>query len=121
METLIARLIKSVWAGRAQQPTGGDCQVQMAKMRARFIARYRLVEVPGRPEELEHTKTGLRVSMGLSSKSIRVRSQQGRMWLDWIDVAVRPAGEGWQDETLAFLDEHFGYIDPSKIKAPRSF
>lgn len=114
--SILSELIQRVWNDRRVSPSGSDCQVQMAKMRARLIARYRLVEVPGRPEELEHTQTGKRVSLGLASKSVRVRAQQGRMWLAWIDVQVYGEGEGWQDRTLAFLDEHFGYIKPRPIR-----
>lgn len=118
--TLVGRLIRSVWEGRSKQPSGGDCQVQMAKMRARFVARYRLHEVPGRPEELRDLQTGKRISLAYASKSIRVRFQDGRRWLDRIDLPVYPGGEGWQDRAMPLTDAHFGYIDQKKIKPPRT-
>ena len=56
--------------------TGSDVQRQLASMRARLVARYKLVAVSGRPEELEQTSTGKRVSLGYGCKTVRVRRQQ---------------------------------------------
>ena len=86
--------------------TGSDIQRQLASMKARLVARYKLVAVPGRPEELEQTSTGKRVSLGYGCKTVRVRKQQGRTWLDRIDLQI---AEGWHAEVYAFLDLHFGW------------
>ena len=86
--------------------TGSDVQRQLASMRARLVARYKLVAVSGRPEELEQTSTGKRVSLGYGCKTVRVRKQQGRTWIDRIDLQI---AEGWHAEVYAFLDEHFGW------------
>jgi hypothetical protein len=89
------------------QPTGSDAQRIMASIHARLVARYKLVAVPGRPEELMQPGTDRRVSHGYGCKSIRIRRQQGRNWLDRIDIQIR---EGWHAEVYEFLDDHFGFI-----------
>jgi hypothetical protein len=90
--------------------TGSNVQRQMGSMRARLVARYKLVAVPGRPEELEQTRTGKRVSLGYGCKTVRVRKQAGREWLDRIDLQI---AEGWHAEVYAFLDAHFEYRIPT--------
>jgi hypothetical protein len=103
-------------ATKLPQPTGSDVQRTMAAIRVRLTARYVLAAVPGRAEELEQTATGRRVSLGYGCKSIRIRRQEGRTWLDHIDIPIR---EGWHAEVYAYLDDHFGYIPSKDIKAPR--
>lgn len=93
------------------QPSGSDIQRTIAQIRARLVARYKLTEVPGRPEELTD-RNDARVSLAYAHRSIRLRKQNGRDWISHIDLQVNDA---WGTEVYAFLDGHFGYIDPGKL------
>lgn len=93
--------------------TGSDAQKQMALMRARLVARYRLTAVRGRDEELQLPGTDKRVSLGYGSKTIRVRRQTGTHWDEHIDFQI---DEGWSNELYAFLDPHFGFVSPATIR-----
>ena len=118
--SVLSELLVSVWSGRRRQPTGAEAQVALARFRAGLVARYKLKAVPGRPEELEETVTGKRVSLAYASKSIRVRLQQGRLWLDRRDFAV-PTNEAGllatKNAVFVFTDPHFDWLD---AKAPRA-
>lgn len=109
------------------QPTGSDVQRQMASLKARLIARYKLHAVPGRPEELEANRPVLNepivmgkpivvgdpgkvVSLGYGCRTIRIRKHDGRKWSATKDIQVR---EGWHAEVYAYLDEYFGFVSPS--------
>lgn len=93
------------------QPTGSDAQRTIASIHARLVARYRLSAVPGRPEELAD-QNDRRVSLAYASRSIRIRKQQGRTWLDHIDLVIN---EGWHAEVYRFLDGHFGFVSPATL------
>lgn len=99
--------------GSRPATTGSDVQRQMAMMRARLIARYKLVAVPDRAEELRMPHTDRRVSLGYATKTIRVRRQTGTHWDDHIDFQI---GEGWSNELYASLDSHFGFISPATVR-----
>lgn len=94
--------------------TGSDVQRQMASMRARVIARYRLTAIPGRPEELTKPNSDLGVSFGYGCKTIRVRAMTGREWNDELthDYQIQ---EGWGADLYAQLDRHFGFISPAIV------
>lgn len=94
--------------------TGADAYRQMSVMRARLIARYKLVEVPGRPEELRNAGRVLGVSLGYGCKTIRVRAMLGREWIDELthDFQIR---EGWGADLYALLDRHFGFVSPMVV------
>lgn len=85
-------------------------EVVIARLRARLTAKYQLVAVPGRPEELEHSKSGRRVSVvygGLGS--VRIRLQEGRVWGETIDFPLDRALDSEHAVRLAFrTDAHFG-------------
>lgn len=95
-------------SGAGLPSTGGDAQRQIARMRAHLIARYKLVAVQGRPEELEHPN-GRRVSLGYGSKTIRVRLQEGRDWKERHDFQI---AEGWGAVLYAMCDPWFAQLDP---------
>lgn len=108
---------------------GSQAQRQIAQMRARAIARYLLVAVPGRPEELSQPGTDKRISVGYGCGQIRVRTQQGRTWLDWQDYRIvghEGASRVGDDSphVLVYrqmyrqLDPHFGPIEASAELAP---
>lgn len=116
---------------RISGPTGSDVQRQLASLKARLIARYKLHTVPGRPEELEANRPilngqpvmgkpivvgdpGKVISLGYGCGTIRIRKHNGREWTDWIDLQVTNAG--WHDEVYAFLDSHFGYQPQTTTK-----
>lgn len=101
-------------AARPDTITGSDVQRMVAAIRARLVARYRLVAVPGRSEELEDPRNGKRVSLGYGSRTIRIRRQQGRMWLDCRDLQIR-VDSGWHAEVFAYLDPHFEYVSPAAL------
>lgn len=90
--------------------TGADVQRMTAAIHARLVARYRLVAVPGRPEELADPKNDRRVSLGYGCRTIRVRIQQGRTWINRIDLQI---GDGWHSEVFDFCDPHFEYVSPA--------
>lgn len=96
-------------SGRAS--TGAEAQHQFNVMWARLIARYRLREVPGRPEELAQIGSPeLGVSLGYGCKTIRVRQMVGRKWVAHVDFQI---GTGWGAELYAFLDSHFRFSPPT--------
>lgn len=103
--------------------TGSSIQRQMATLRARLVARYKMHTVPGRPEELaqptitvEHEGrivreySGRVVSLGYGCGTIRVRKHDGRQWIDHIDLQPN---DGWHGQVYAFLDEFMGYVSDS--------
>ncbi len=100
-------------AGPELQPM--TAQRQMALMQARMVARYQLVAVAGRSEELvkpqEPGTDGLSVgvSIGYGCRSIRVRKMHGRTWTDHMDFQI---GEGWTVDLCSYLDTHFGFKQP---------
>lgn len=117
--------------------TGSQIQRQMATMKARLIARYRLTATPGRPEELVQSRPilngpiemgkpvmvgepGHTVSLGYGCGTVRVRKHGGegdRVWIDTRDVLIR---EGWHAEVYEFLDQFFGYVDPKQLYVPKN-
>lgn len=93
-------------------------QRQMALMKARAIARYKLTAVPGRPEELirpEGDGLSVGVSFGYGCRSIRVRKMHGRTWTDHLDFQIE---EGWTPVLCHFLDAHFGFVQPQVRATP---
>ena len=88
--------------------TGADAQRQLARMKARAVARYNLVAVPGRPEELARPGTDKAVSFGYGCKTIRVRPMTGRVWDDDNTVDYQIA-EGWSATLYGQLDRHFDF------------
>lgn len=121
MSTLATRV--GLYSDNSPLPgvTGSGIQRQMASLKARLIARYKLHSVPGRPEELTGNLLGVEtaldrvVSLGYASKTIRIRKHGGesnRTWVDYIDVQLNA---GWHDEVYAFLDSFFGYVSPSVL------
>lgn len=105
--------------------TGSSIQRQMATLKARLIARYRLHTVPGRPEELaqqtidveidgQHQDTyhGKTVSIGYGCGTIRIRKHDGRQWIQHLDLQPN---DGWHAQVYQFLDSWMSYVDPNKI------
>jgi hypothetical protein len=88
--------------------SGGDAQNQLARMKARAVARYNLEAIPGRPEELRQPGTDKGVSFGYGCKTIRVRAMTGRNWLDHLTHDFQ-VSEGWGNVLYALLDGHFGF------------
>lgn len=96
-------------------PSGSDAQRVIAMIRARLTARYKLTAVPGRPEELSTGGlTDRRVSLGYGCKTIRIRRQQGREWIDRIDIQIK---EDWHAEVYTFLDPHFEWRQSVKVSS----
>jgi len=99
--------------------SGADAAEQIAAMRSRIKTRYRLTEVPGRPEELRQSAgvpslhPDLRVSLGYGCHTIRVRTQVGHRWLAAADFQIE---EGWAARLYALLDPHFGFVTPLVVK-----
>lgn len=88
-------------------------EAYIRRMRELAIERYRLVEVPGRPEELvrvvaDSTASQLGVSFAYAGGTIRVRPMVGRKWVDEEITDFRLAS-GWKDRFFRLLDRHFGY------------
>jgi hypothetical protein len=103
----------------AYQPTtGSDAQTQLARMKARLVARYRLSAVAGRPEELVRPGTSRGVSLGYGCKTIRVRLMLGRVWAGSVDFQIH---EGWQTKLDELVDEWFGKPIPKPIPKPPGF
>lgn len=102
---------------------GGDAQVQIHQMRNRIAARYRLVAVPGRPEELRQSDgipslhPDLRVSLGYGCRTIRVRTQRGHEWLKTVDFQIE---DGWAARLYELLDPHFGVVTPLTVTSGRT-
>lgn len=98
---------------RLATSTGSQVQEQMARMKARLVARYKLAAVPGRAEELVSIELPQRgVSLGYGCKTIRVRAMVGRDWVDHADFQI---GEGWGSDLYALLDSHFHFLQrPSR-------
>lgn len=93
-------------------------QEQIARMRAQLIARYRLRDVPGRPEELVQAATDKRVSLAYASQSVRIRLQQGTRWLNRVDFPVRD-GDGWKSGLFELTDPHFTPGSTPHVSPPR--
>lgn len=88
----------------------------ISRLRARLIARYRLVAVPGRPEELEQRRSGRRVSVVYGGHgSIRVRKQDGRVWTGRIDQNTGTLDLGRYGEVYDMLDPHFLALPVSPV------
>lgn len=94
--------------------TGSSVQRQMATLKARLIARYKLEAIPGRPDELlwripaaalpedDPTRT---ISIGYGCGTIRIRRHgvsRPRTWEDWIDVQPN---DGWHGVVFSYLDQ----------------
>jgi hypothetical protein len=95
--------------------TGSAVQRQMATLKARLIARYRLHTVPGRPEELVFNvpTQGLPqpqrvVSLAYGCGGIRIRKHGGTNNRDWVSVLDLQPRDGWHAEVYHYLDEFFG-------------
>lgn len=100
----------------AQKPgvTGTAVQLTFAKLRARLVARYQMVNLPGRPEELR--KGDHIISLGYGCGSIRVRKHGGERNRDWIDHIEVQAGSFEFGPVYEFLDAWMGYIDRTTQK-----
>jgi hypothetical protein len=116
--TTLARIATYGNLDRLPGSTGSDVQRQMASLKTRLIARYKLHTTPGRPEELTGNLLGIdsalnkTVSLGYGCKTIRIRKHGGptnRTWDDTIDIQLNA---GWHDEVYSFLDSFFGYVSP---------
>lgn len=93
---------------------GVRVQAILGSLRARLIARYQLVLVPGRPEELLHRGSGAIVSTGYGCGTIRVRQHGGannRTWQSHIDLQIR---DGWHAEVFGYLDPFFGLLPTAR-------
>lgn len=102
--------------------TGPEVQGMLGALKARLVARYKLVAVPGRPDELKQppidvklrgkpvgTIQGKRVSVGYGCGTIRIRQhagENGRAWGDILDLQIQ---SGWHADVYAFLDPYFGF------------
>lgn len=93
--------------------TGSDAQAQFGRMKARLVARYKLVAVSGRPEELVSPGTNKGVSLGYGCRSIRVREMVGRTWISAHDFQI---GADWKVRLAELLDSHFGYQQDTDTK-----
>lgn len=91
---------------RLPATTGSDAHHQFSRMMARLVARYQLVVVPGRPEELVRPSTSQGVSLGYGCKTIRVRLMVGREWTETADFQIQ---EGWANDLYSMCDRHFGW------------
>jgi hypothetical protein len=68
----------------------------IALLKAHLIARYKLVNVPGRPEELRLPGTNLAVSVQYGCRMVRVRLMEGRKWIGVVDLHVdTPSAVAW--------------------------
>lgn len=108
---------------RRGSPTGADAQRQLAKMKARAIARYHLATVPGRPEELVDPisrdtpgfpTAGISIQYGC--RQVRVRLMEGRTWVSVHDFQI---GRIWTSRLDHLLDAHFG--GPAGTSVPAGF
>lgn len=108
--------VRDKLADRMGLPNLNNPQSQLARMKARVTARYKLAAVPGRPEELRQPGTDKGVSFGYGCKTVRVRAMVGRVWLDDLTHDYQLV-EGWGNDLYRQLDQHFGFLDG---KAPRS-
>jgi hypothetical protein len=81
----------------------------IARLKANCIARYKLANVPGRPEELRQPGTNHAVSIQYGAFQIRIRLMDGRTWVRSVDYQVErfPA---WLPELFDILDPWFGVI-----------
>lgn len=66
---------------------------QIAWIKAKLVARYKLAAVPGRPEELRQPGTDRGVSVQYGTFQIRVRLMEGRRWVATLDL--QPAAPKW--------------------------
>lgn len=96
--------------------TGADMQAQFGRMKARLVARYKLVAVPGRPEELVRpvTSEGVArrgVSIGYGCRCVRVRLMAGREWVRSEDFQIEITGnQAWKNRLYSMCDTYFGYV-----------
>lgn len=93
-------------SGRKTGPTPSGA---IARLKANVIARYKLANVPGRPEELRQPGTTHAISIQYGAMQIRVRLMDGRTWVKSVDYQVErfPA---WLPELFSILDPWFGVI-----------
>lgn len=108
---------------RLPTPTGGDAQAQFGQMKARLVARYKLVAVPGRPEELISPETeegalSRGVSLGYGCRSIRVRLMAGRDWIRTEDFQIQA---DWRVRLFEMCDTYFNYVGPDNINRKTGF
>ena len=90
--------------------TGAQAQAQIAQMRAHMIARYRLTNVTGKPEEMVSSADPNRgASLGYGCRTIRVRLMAGREWLRADDFQIRT---DWHAALHAMCDTYFHYAGP---------
>lgn len=114
-------------------------EAYIGRMRELAIERYRLIEVPGRPEELarvvpDSTAPRLGVSFAYSGGTIRVRPMIDRKWVDEeiTDFRIAPdlkdgsfrLAPGWKDRFFRLLDKLFGnpvvIVPPEPLRAADS-
>lgn len=105
--------------------SGSAIQRQIATLKARVIARYKLEAVPGRPDELiwriptanvgRHRPVRL-ISIGYGCGTIRIRKHnlnRPRVWAETLDVQPN---DGWHAAVFAFLDPFLS--DPNRPLGP---
>lgn len=94
-------------AGRATGKTGPNPAGVIARLKANLIARYKLINTPGRPDELRKPGTPYAVSVQYGCQMVRVRLMEGRQWVEVFDLNL------WKDEranqlrTFQVLDAWF--------------
>lgn len=91
-------------AGRKTGPTPAGV---IARLKANMIARYGLVNVPGRPEELRQSGTTHAVSIQYGCQMVRVRLMEGRKWVAVIDLQVGAPDLEVRRRVFAVLDPWF--------------
>lgn len=87
---------------------------------ARCIARYKMHNIPGRPEELESNSAyelGLPrvISFAFAGGEVRIRKHAGANNREWGEVRDFRLRDGWLDEVYAFLDPFFGFVSPGML------
>lgn len=88
---------------------GSSTQRQIATLKARITARYKLAAVPGRPDELRQPMTGRVVSIGYGCGTIRLRKHGGPRNRTWVEILDIQPNDGWHAEVYSFLDAFFTY------------
>lgn len=83
---------------------GEPVQRLIARYKARMIARYGLVSVKGRPEELRDPNGNEAVSIQYGCMQIRIRPMNGRKWFGNIDL---PADRLDWEKVTQVLDPWF--------------
>lgn len=91
-------------AGRKTGPTPAGV---IARLKANMIARYKLVGIPGRPEELRKPGHTEAVSIQYGAFQIRVRLMDGRKWVKSIDFPVELPDREIRERVFAILDPWF--------------